>query len=61
MHGIGISTKISYLEIIRLVLSEGGIKALFGRGLNARLIANGIQSMLFTIVWKIISNHPKKK
>jgi hypothetical protein len=58
-RGIGAAGKNSYLEITRSILSESGIVGLFGRGLNARLIANGIQSMLFTIIWKILVNSKK--
>ena len=40
----------SYETIIRKVIAEGGVKSLFGRGLLTRILANGIQSMLFTVI-----------
>eukprot|EP01035_Chromulina_nebulosa_P019307 gene19307-25168_t len=46
---------LSYVQVIDKVYKEGGLLALFGRGLLLRLISNGIQSMIFTIAWKLIS------
>ena len=46
---------LSYEFVIRKVLSEGGLRSLFGRGLMTRILANGIQSMLFTVIWKWLS------
>ena len=44
-----------------MIYKEGGIKALFGRGLGTRIIANGIQSILFTVCWKVMSLYYKVK
>lgn len=52
---------LSYLNIINMIYKEGGIKALFGRGLGTRIIANGIQSILFTVCWKVMSLYYKVK
>lgn len=49
--------QMSYYDVIIDVYHEGGLAALFGRGLPLRIITNGIQSMLFVIVWKIISSY----
>ena len=46
---------LSYEFVIRKVLAEGGLRSLFGRGLMTRILANGIQSMLFTVIWKWLS------
>jgi hypothetical protein len=37
------ASQISYLEAARQVLDEGGVRALLGRGLQTRLITNGLQ------------------
>jgi hypothetical protein len=44
----------SYADIVATVYKEGGIVGLFTRGLGGRIIANGIQSVLFTVLWKTI-------
>lgn len=43
---------ISYMATVSLIVSEGGVEALFLRGLNTKLITNGVSAMLFTILWK---------
>jgi hypothetical protein len=43
---------ISYRQAASLVIDKDGIQGLFGRGLKTRIVANGMQGMLFTIIWK---------
>lgn len=45
---------LSYLQITKNVYAEGGLTALLGRGLGTRIITNGIQSVLFTVIWKVL-------
>lgn len=40
-------------EAARLVIAQDGILGLLGRGLKTRLLANGLQSILFSILWKL--------
>lgn len=46
---------LSYVDIVTNIYKEGGLIELFGRGLLLRIISNGIQSMLFTVLWKYFS------
>ncbi|KAJ4408878.1 hypothetical protein N0V82_009608 [Gnomoniopsis sp. IMI 355080] len=46
-------TRVSYTEAARLVVLQDGILGLFGRGLKTRIIANGLQGILFSILWKL--------
>jgi len=52
----------SYKEVINdIVLSKnGGMKELFTRGLIIRLFANGIQGIMFNVIWKYYNNKNKK-
>jgi hypothetical protein len=43
---------ITYKETIKYVIQNDGIKGLLGRGLKTRIIANGTQGLLFSILWK---------
>lgn len=43
---------ITYPNAARLVIKADGVSGLFIRGLKTRIIANGFQGMLFTILWK---------
>ena len=49
------SFSMSYRETIIKVHAESGIKGIFGRGLKTRILTNGIQSILFTVIWKLMS------
>mmetsp|Transcript_13648 Transcript_13648/g.20622 ORF Transcript_13648/g.20622 Transcript_13648/m.20622 type:complete len:290 (-) Transcript_13648:510-1379(-) len=46
------ATPISYPEAIRSVLAESGISGLMFRGLETKILANGLQGILFSILWK---------
>ena len=46
---------VTYVSIIEKIYSESGLIGLFGRGLKTRIITDGIQNMLFTVLWKLIA------
>lgn len=43
---------ISYGDALALIIDQDGIKGLFGRGLQTRLITNMIQGAVFSVLWK---------
>ncbi|KAF9523304.1 mitochondrial carrier domain-containing protein [Crepidotus variabilis] len=45
-------TKIGYMAAARAVISVDGLRGLFGRGLKTRILANGLQGVMFSILWK---------
>ena len=47
---------ISYLEAGKEIVKNDGVKGLLGRGLKTRIIANGLQGMMFTVLWKAFMN-----
>ena len=52
---------ISYPETVRRVIKEDGIQGLFGRGLSTKIVANGLQGMMFSVLWKYIDDTLFKK
>ena len=48
------ATEISYREAATQIIEKEGIKGLFGRGLGTRILTNGVQASLFTIIWKYL-------
>ena len=48
------TTGQAYGSAISYVLQEDGFKGLLTRGLKTRIFANGLQSVIFTILWKTI-------
>jgi len=56
---------VGYGEVIAMILAADGWRGLFGRGLRTRILANAVQSMVFTVLWRGLSerwgDHDKKK
>jgi hypothetical protein len=51
----------SYADTVRIILAVDGWRGLFGRGLRTRIYANALQSIVFTIIWRGISDHWKRR
>jgi len=45
-------TRIGYTAAARAVIAVDGLKGLFGRGLKTRILANGLQGLMFSVLWK---------
>lgn len=56
-QAMGSKHNVSYVEAIRMVLAADGWKGLFGRGLRTRLLANALQSLVFTVIWRGLADH----
>ncbi|EIW52699.1 mitochondrial carrier [Trametes versicolor FP-101664 SS1] len=46
-------TRIGYFAAAEAVIATDGLKGLFGRGLKTRILANGLQGLMFSILWKL--------
>lgn len=44
--------KIKYFECVAQIIQKDGVKGLLTRGLGIRLITNGIQGLVFNVLWK---------
>jgi hypothetical protein len=45
---------LSYLQTVRLILNTAGLHGLFFRAMWTRMLVNGLQSMMFTVLWKYL-------
>lgn len=52
---------IGYMEAAARIIEKDGLSGLFFRGLTSKLTANALNAMLFTVVWKAISERLAKK
>eukprot|EP01035_Chromulina_nebulosa_P019067 gene19067-24889_t len=52
---------ISYPEAVKRVIKEDGLSGLFGRGLQTKILANGLQGLMFSVLWKLIDEQLFKK
>ncbi|EJK66298.1 hypothetical protein THAOC_12791 [Thalassiosira oceanica] len=46
---------VTYLEAAQRIIDKDGLRGLLFRGLSSKLTANALNAMLFTVVWKAIS------
>jgi hypothetical protein len=53
--------KLSYATTVTRIIKEDGLLGLFGRGLGTKLIANGLQGIMFSVLWKLIDDNFFKK
>jgi len=52
---------MTYPETLKGILQHDGIMGLMGRGLKIRIITNGIQGLLFSVLWKVFTDAMDKK
>jgi len=51
---------LSYVEVVKHVVKTDGLMGLFGRGLKTRIMANALNSMLFSVLWRYIMDRQEK-
>ena len=54
-------TEMSYAQTISKIIASDGVSGLFLRGLGTKIISNGVQAMLFTIVWRYVQEVIEKR
>ena len=47
---------ISYPQTVRVVIEKDGLIGLFGRGLKTRILANGVQGCMFSVLRKTLED-----
>ncbi len=52
---------VTYREVVQHVLKEDGVVGLLGRGLKTRLLANGLQGLMFSVLYKYFLELSEKK
>ncbi|ORX36960.1 mitochondrial carrier domain-containing protein [Kockovaella imperatae] len=54
---------VPYMTAAKEIVASEGLIGLFGRGLRTRILTNGLQGLLFSVLWKLfgdlIANHGK--
>lgn len=51
---------VTYVQAVRDVLAKDGVVGLFGRGLKTKIMANGMQGLMFSVLWKAIEEKINK-
>lgn len=48
-------------QVVREVIAKEGILGLMGRGLGTKILSNGLQGMMFTVLWRLGQDYYNKK
>lgn len=51
---------VTYVQAVREVIKQDGLAGLFGRGLKTKIMANGMQGLMFSVLWKAIEEKLNK-
>lgn len=51
---------VTYPEVVRMVIEKEGYAGLFGRGLKTKIMSNGIQGLMFSVLWKFFEDKLNK-
>jgi len=43
---------IGYMQAVSMVIEKDGVAGLFFRGLGTKIVSNGLQGLLFTVLWR---------
>ena len=52
---------ITYPTALKTIVQKEGVTGLLGRGLKTRIITNGMQGMMFSVMWKAIEEQLRKR
>ncbi len=52
---------ITYPEVVKEIVKKDGVLGLMGRGLKTRILANGVQGLMFSVLWKSFEEYFNKK
>ncbi|CDZ96731.1 mitochondrial carrier [Phaffia rhodozyma] len=47
---------IGYIAAAKSIVATEGLTGLFGRGLRTRILTNGLQGLLFSVLWKLFAD-----
>ena len=50
-------TAVTYPQVVKEILEKDGVKGLLGRGLKIRIITNGTQGLMFSVLWKAFDDY----
>jgi hypothetical protein len=52
---------IGYRQAVSIIIEKDGVIGLFTRGLGTRVLANGFQGIMFTVLWKFFEEQLNKR
>lgn len=56
-----VTTPMSYAEVVKMVIEKDGLGGLFGRGLRTKILANAVQGIMFSVLWRMGQDIMRKR
>ena len=53
-------TNVTYPEVVRAIVAKDGVRGLMFRGLETKIFSNGLQGIMFSVLWKYFEEALKK-
>ncbi len=47
---------LGYKDVVKEIINKDGVSGLLGRGLSTRIMTNGIQGLMFSVLWKVFED-----
>lgn len=47
------TTPMTYPQVVKMVVEQDGVLGLMGRGLKTKILSNGLQGLLFSVLWRL--------
>lgn len=44
---------LTYPDAVKMVVEKDGLLGLFGRGLKTKIVSNGLQGLMFSVLWRL--------
>lgn len=54
------TTPMTYPQVVRSVVATDGVLGLMGRGLKTKILSNGLQGLLFSVLWRLGQDYYNK-
>lgn len=48
-----VTTPMGYPEVVKMIIEKDGLGGLFGRGLRTKILANAVQGIMFSVLWRV--------
>ncbi|KXZ41947.1 hypothetical protein GPECTOR_237g559 [Gonium pectorale] len=52
---------VTYTEVVKEIIKKDGVSGLFFRGLGTKIISNGVQGIMFSVLWRLGQDYYNKQ
>lgn len=56
-----VTVPMTYPEVVKMIIEKDGLGGLFGRGLRTKILANAVQGIMFSVLWRMGQDYMAKR